>query len=101
MLIEGITNKALTSQSKRLYSQIKKGAKAHKLPIRYSHIETAQYEKLMNLLNVFSERVAATAAKKGKSGRGSGGAWCLPSHDLWLNTAVMHYTVKPQSLHLK
>ena len=32
----------------------------------YSHIETAQYEKLMNLLNVFSEQVAAKAAKKGK-----------------------------------
>jgi len=29
----------------------------------YSHIETAQYEKLMNLLNVFSEQVAAKAAK--------------------------------------
>ncbi|MCK4652397.1 MAG: hypothetical protein KAT13_04870, partial [Methanosarcinales archaeon] len=52
MLIEGTTDEALTSRSKDLYSRLKKEAKAFKLPIRYSHIETAQYEKLMNLLNV-------------------------------------------------
>ncbi|MEA1907406.1 MAG: hypothetical protein U9N43_00020 [Euryarchaeota archaeon] len=75
MLIEGMTHKALTSQSKRLYSPLKKETKVHKLPIQYSHIETARYEKRMNLLNVFSEQVAAKAAKKGKkSGRGGGGA---------------------------
>jgi hypothetical protein len=34
------------------------------------HIETAQYEKLMNLLNVFSEQVAAKAAKKEKKRKG-------------------------------
>jgi len=77
MLIEGTTDEALTSRSKAtdealtsrskdLYSRLKKETKAFKLPIRYSHIETAQYEKLMNLLNVFSEQVAAKAAKKGK-----------------------------------
>jgi heterodisulfide reductase subunit A len=65
MLIKGMTYKALTSQPRRLYSQLKKETKAHKLPVRYSHIETARYEKLMNLLNVFSEQVAAKAAKNG------------------------------------
>lgn len=71
MLIESTTDKALTSQSKRLYSQLKKETKAHKLSICYSHIKTVRYEKLMNSPNVFSERVAANAAKKGKkSGRG-------------------------------
>ena len=66
MLIEGTTDEALTSRSKGLYSRLKKETKAFKLPIRYSHIETAQYEKLMNLLNVFSEQVAVKAAKKEK-----------------------------------
>lgn len=64
MLIEGTTDEALTSRSKDLYSKLKKATKEHKRPIRYSHIETAQYEKLMNLLNVFAEQVAAKAAKK-------------------------------------
>ncbi len=99
MLIEGMTYKALTSQSKRLYSQLKKETKTHKLPIQYSHIETARYEKRMNLLNVFSEQVVAKAAKKGgKSRRGVKGH-DVPIRDLWSNTAVRHYTVKPQSLH--
>jgi len=66
MMIEGTTDEALVSRSKDLYSRLKKETKTFKLPIRYSHIETAQYEKLMNLLNVFSEQVAAKAAKKGK-----------------------------------
>jgi heterodisulfide reductase subunit A len=64
MLIEGTTDEVLTSRSKDLYSKLKKATKEHKKPIRYSHIETAQYEKLMNLLNVFAEQVAAKAAKK-------------------------------------
>ncbi|KAF5411051.1 MAG: CoB--CoM heterodisulfide reductase iron-sulfur subunit A [Candidatus Methanogasteraceae archaeon] len=64
MLIEGTTDEALTSRSKELYSRLKKETKAFKLPIRYSHIETAQYEKLMNLLNVFADQVAAKAAKR-------------------------------------
>jgi len=66
MLIEGTTDEALTSRSKDLYSQLKKETKAFKKPIRYSHVETAQYEKLMNLLNVFSEQVVAKAARKRK-----------------------------------
>jgi len=41
MLIEGTTDEALTSRSKGLYSRLKKETKAFKLPIRYSHIETA------------------------------------------------------------
>ncbi|MEA1944477.1 MAG: 4Fe-4S binding protein [Euryarchaeota archaeon] len=64
MLIEGTTDEALTSRSKGLYRRLKKETKAFKKPIRYSHVETAQYEKLMNLLNVFSEQVAVKAAKK-------------------------------------
>ena len=59
----------MTSRSKNFYSKLKKATKEHKKPIMYSHIETAQYEKLMNLLNVFAEQVAAKAAKKaGKKG---------------------------------
>jgi len=54
----------LTSGSKGLYSQLKKETKAFKLPIRYSHIETAQYEK--HILNVFSEQVVAKAVKGAK-----------------------------------
>jgi len=64
MLIEGTTDEALTSRSKDLYSKLKKATKEHKKPIRYSHIETAQYEKLMNLLNVFADQAVARAAKK-------------------------------------
>ncbi len=45
MLIEGTTDEALTSRSKDLFSRLKKETKVHKRPIRYSHIETAQYEK--------------------------------------------------------
>ena len=64
MLIEGTTDEILTSRSKDLYNGLKKATKEHKKPIRYSHIETAQYEKLMNLLNVFADQAAAKAAKK-------------------------------------
>jgi heterodisulfide reductase subunit A len=64
MLIEGTTDEVLTSRSKDLYNRLKKETKKHKKPIRYSHIETAQYEKLMNLLNVFAEQVTAKASKK-------------------------------------
>ncbi len=64
MFIEGTTDKILTSRSKDMYSKLKKSTKAHKKPIRYSHVETAQYEKLMNLLNVFADQVALRAAKK-------------------------------------
>ncbi|MEA1865215.1 MAG: hypothetical protein U9N46_08490 [Euryarchaeota archaeon] len=53
---------------KDLYSRLKKEPKAFKL-LRYSHIETEQYEKLMNLLNVFADQVAAKAAKKGTKKR--------------------------------
>lgn len=71
MLIEGTTDEVLTSRSKELYSKLKKATKEHKKPIRYSHIETAQYEKLMNLLNVFADQAAAKAAKKAaKKGKG-------------------------------
>lgn len=42
MLIEGTTDEALTSQSKDLYSWLKKETKAFKLPIRYSHCGAGQ-----------------------------------------------------------
>jgi heterodisulfide reductase subunit A len=57
MLIEGTTDEKLTERSKELYNTLKKETRTHKKPIRYSHIETAQYEKLMNLLNVFADQV--------------------------------------------
>jgi coenzyme F420-reducing hydrogenase delta subunit len=56
MLIEGTTDEKLTERSKNLYNTLKKEIRSHKKPIRYSHIETAQYEKLMNLLNVFADQ---------------------------------------------
>ncbi len=62
MLIEGTTDEKLTGRSKLLFNTLKKETRSHKKPLRYSHIETAQYEKLMNLLNVFAEQ----ASKKSK-----------------------------------
>jgi heterodisulfide reductase subunit A len=62
MLIEGNTDEKLTGRSKLLFNTLKKETRSHKKPIRYSHIETAQYEKLMNLLNVFADQ----ASKKSK-----------------------------------
>jgi heterodisulfide reductase subunit A len=47
-----------------LYKDLKKATRKHKKPLRYSHIETAQYEKLTGLLNVFAEQAMAKAAKK-------------------------------------
>ena len=67
MLIEGTTDEKLTSRSKNLYNQLKKETKTHKKPIRYSHIETAQHEKLTNLLNVFAQQAAARATKDTKN----------------------------------
>jgi hypothetical protein len=64
-----------SSQGRRGFIVCRRRGQAFKLPIQYSHIEAAQYEKLMNLLNVFSEQVAARTAKKGKKWRGS----CLES----------------------
>jgi heterodisulfide reductase subunit A len=45
MLIEGTTDEKLTSRSDDLYKKLKKDTRKHKKPIRYSHIETAQYDK--------------------------------------------------------
>ncbi|MCE8426613.1 MAG: 4Fe-4S binding protein [Candidatus Methanoperedens sp.] len=66
MLIEGTTDEKLTSRSDDLYKQLKKDTRKYKKPIRYSHIETAQYEKLTDLLNVFSSQAGAKAERKGK-----------------------------------
>ncbi|CAD7772501.1 CoB--CoM heterodisulfide reductase iron-sulfur subunit A [Candidatus Methanoperedenaceae archaeon GB37] len=59
MLIEGTTDERLTSRSKDLYTRLRKETKKYRKPIRYSHIETAQHEKLANLLNVFAEQATA------------------------------------------
>lgn len=66
MLIEGITDEKLTSRSDDLYKKLKKDTRKHKKPIRYSHIETAQYEKLTDLLNVFASQAGAKAQKMSK-----------------------------------
>ncbi|HLB71338.1 MAG TPA: FAD-dependent oxidoreductase [Candidatus Methanoperedens sp.] len=66
MLIEGTTDEKLTSRSDELYRKLKKETRKHKKPLRYSHIETAQYEKLTDLLNVFALQAGAKAEKRGK-----------------------------------
>lgn len=66
MLIEGTTDEKLTSKSKDLYKNLRKVAKDYKKPIKYSHIETAQYEKLNHLLNMFAEQVQEREEKKQK-----------------------------------
>ncbi len=63
MLIEGTTDEKLTSRSDELYKRLKKDTRKHKKPLRYSHIETAQYEKLIDLLNVFAAQASAKAQK--------------------------------------
>ncbi|MDF1558281.1 MAG: FAD-dependent oxidoreductase [ANME-2 cluster archaeon] len=57
MLVEGTTDERLTVRSNGLYKMLKKETRQHKKPIRYSHVETAQYEKMGNLFNVFAESV--------------------------------------------
>jgi hypothetical protein len=42
--------------AKDLYNNLKKETRSYKKYIRYSHIETAQYGKLMNLFNVFADQ---------------------------------------------
>jgi len=66
MLIEGTTDEKLTSLSDELYKKLKKDTRKHKKPIRYSHIETAQYDKLTDLLNVFASQAGAKAEKKSR-----------------------------------
>ncbi len=70
LLIEGTTDEKLTSRSDELYRKLKKETRKHKKPLRYSHIETAQYEKLTDLLNVFSSQAGAKAEKRGKKDKG-------------------------------
>ncbi|VVB96106.1 CoB--CoM heterodisulfide reductase iron-sulfur subunit A [uncultured archaeon] len=66
MLIEGTTDEKLTSLSDELYKKLKKETRKHKKPLRYSHIETAQYEKLTDLLNVFAAQAGAKAGKRSR-----------------------------------
>lgn len=70
MLIEGTTDEKLTSRSDDLYKTLKKDTRKHKKPLRYSHIETAQYEKLTDLLNVFASQAGAKAEKKSRKEKG-------------------------------
>lgn len=66
LLIEGTMDKKLTSCSDELYKKLKTEMRKHKKPLRYSHIETAQYEKLTDLLNVFAKQAGAKAEKRSK-----------------------------------
>jgi heterodisulfide reductase subunit A len=70
MLIEGTTDEKLTSRSDELYKKLKKETRKHKKPLRYSHIETAQYEKMTDLLNVFATQAGAKAEKRSKKEKG-------------------------------
>jgi heterodisulfide reductase subunit A len=70
MLIEGTTDEKLTSRSDELYKKLKKETRKHKKPLRYSHIETAQYEKMTDLLNVFATQAGAKAEKRSKREKG-------------------------------
>ncbi len=66
MLIEGTTDEKLTSRSDDLFKKLRNETKKHRKPVRYSHIETAQYEKLTDLLNVFASQAGAKAEKRGR-----------------------------------
>ncbi|MBU4221568.1 MAG: hydrogenase iron-sulfur subunit [Euryarchaeota archaeon] len=66
LLIEGTMDKKLTSCSDELYKKLKTETRKHKKPLRYSHIETAQYEKLTDLLNVFAKQAGARAEKRSR-----------------------------------
>ncbi len=70
MLIEGTTDEKLTSRSDELFKKLKKDTRKHKKPLRYSHIETAQYEKLTDLLNVFASQAGAKAEKRSRKEKG-------------------------------
>lgn len=70
MLIEGTTDEKLLSRSDELYKKLKKDTRKHKKPLRYSHIETAQYEKLTDLLNVFASQAEAKAGRKNRIEQG-------------------------------
>ncbi len=63
LLIEGTTDEKLVWRSDELYKKLKKETRTHKKPLRYSHIETAQYEKLTDLLNVFASQAQVKAEK--------------------------------------
>ncbi len=70
MLIEGTTDEKLTSRSDEHYKKLKKDTRKHKKPLRYSHIETAQYEKMTDLLNVFAAQAGAKAEKRSRKDKG-------------------------------
>ena len=53
----GSTDEQLVERSNNRYKMLKKETRAHKKPIRYSHVETTQYEKMGNLFNVFAQSV--------------------------------------------
>ncbi len=71
LLVEGTTDEKLASRSDELYKKLKKETRKHKKPLRYSHIETAQYEKLTDLLNVFASQAEAKAQKRNRKAEGT------------------------------
>ena len=46
MPVRGTTDERLVKRSNNPYEMLKKEIRQHKKPIRYSHVETAQYEKM-------------------------------------------------------
>ncbi len=71
LLVEGTTDEKLTSRSDDLYKKLKKETRKYKKPLRYSHIETAQYEKLTDLLNVFASQAETKAQKRSNREEGA------------------------------
>ncbi|MCG7848582.1 MAG: hypothetical protein MIO93_05310 [ANME-2 cluster archaeon] len=57
MLVEGTTDERLVERSNNLYKVLKKETRQHKKPIRYSYVETAHFEKMGKLFNVFAQGV--------------------------------------------
>ena len=53
LLVEGIADERLAERSKALYNILKKDIRQHKKLIRYSHVETAQYEKMGEFVQCF------------------------------------------------
>ena len=46
LLVVGTTDERLVEQSNNPYEMLKKETRQHKKPIRYSHVETSQYENM-------------------------------------------------------
>ena len=53
LLVEETTDERLVERSKASYNMLKKDTRQHKKPIRYSHVETAKYEKMGEFVQCF------------------------------------------------